>query len=156
MKKNLCALCLSASPMRTFVNRLNRFGDYRIPTPFAWCMSLSYSQCRAAVVDLVARLHSIIHPAGVQPLRRTRGARRRTHSPADGTFKRFRNGSRSLPWRRFLSLRSSSVFARYCGLCRRPHGKQLFFTPLRQRHVWRVRLLEHRHHQNRERPRHCG
>mgnify|MGYP004474654943 CR=1 FL=1 len=57
----------SVSPMRTKVNRLNRFGDFRFPAPLAWCMSLSYSQCRAAVDGFVARLHSIIHPAGVQP-----------------------------------------------------------------------------------------
>ena len=99
----LCELCLSAPPMRTFVNRLNRFGDFRFPIPFAWCLSLSYSQCRAAITGFVARLHSVIHPVGVQPLRRTRGARRGTHSPTDGTFKRFRIGLRSLPWRRLLS-----------------------------------------------------
>ena len=43
------------APMRTKVNRLNRFGDFRFPAPRAWCMSLSYSQCRAAVDGFVAR-----------------------------------------------------------------------------------------------------
>ena len=130
---------LSASPMRTFVNRLNRFGDSRFPIPFAWCLSLSYSQCRAAITGFVARLHSVIHPAGVQPLRRTLGARRRTHSPADGTFKRFRIGLRSLPWRRLLSLnRYSGALAGICCLCRLPHGEQFLSATLRQRRVWHL------------------
>lgn len=120
-------------------------------------MSLSYSQCRAAVDGFVARLHSIIHPAGVQPLRRTHGAERRTHSPADGTFKRFRTGLRSSSWLRLLFLKSSAgISAGIRDLCGRPHCKQLLLAPPRQRHIRRIRLLEHRHHQDRERPRHRG
>ena len=117
-----------APPMRTKVNRLNRF-----PASLAWCMSLSYSQCRAAVDGFVARLHSIIHPAGVQPSRRTRGARHGTHSPADGTFKRFRIGLRSSSWLRLLFLESpAGISAGIRGLCGRPHCRQLLLTPPRR------------------------
>ena len=117
-----------APPMRTKVNRLNRF-----PASLAWCMSLSYSQCRAAVDGFVARLHSIIHPAGGQPSRRTRGARHGTHSSADGTFKRFRIGLRSSSWLRLLFLESSAgISAGIRGLCGRPHCRQLLHTPPRR------------------------
>ena len=122
-----------APPMRTKVNRLNRFGDFRFPAPLAWCMSLSYSQCRAAIDGFVTRLHSIIHPAGVQPSRRTRGARHGTHSPADGTFKRFRIGLRSSSWLRLLFLESpAGISAGIRGLCGRPHCRQLLLTPPRR------------------------
>ena len=117
-----------APPMRTKVNRLNRF-----PASLAWCMSLSYSQCRAAVDGFVARLHSIIHPAGAQPSRRTRGARHGTHSPADGTFKRFRIGLRSSSWLRLLFLESpAGISAGIRGLWGRPHCRQLLRTPPRR------------------------
>ena len=95
-----------APPMRTKVNRLNRFGDFRFPAPLAWCMSLSYSQCRAAVDGFVARLHSIIHPAGcnlrdalvVPGTGRTHP--RTGHSSVSGLDCGHRLGSASCSWNR--------------------------------------------------------
>ena len=154
---NLCVLRVPAPPMRTKVNRLDRFGDFRFPAPRAWCMSLSYSQCRAAVDGFVARLHSIIHPAGVQPPRRTRGARHGTRSPADGTFRRFRIGLRSSSWLRLLFPEpSAGISAGIRGPCGRPHCRRLLLAPPRRRHIRRIRPLGHRRHQDRGRPRHRG
>ena len=90
-----------APPMRTKVNRLNRF-----PAPLAWCMSLSYSQCRVAVDGFVARLHSIIHPAGcnlrdalvVPGTGRTHP--RTGHSSVSGLDCGHRLGSASCSWNR--------------------------------------------------------
>ena len=90
-----------APPMRTKVNRLNRF-----PASLAWCMSLSYSQCRAAVDGFVARLHSIIHPAGcnlrdalvVPGTGRTHP--RTGHSSVSGLDCGHRLGSASCSWNR--------------------------------------------------------
>ncbi len=101
----------------------NRFGDFRFPRAGGLMhVSLLYAVSDGPSRALVVRLHAVIPPVGVQPPRHTRGARHGTHSPADGSFKPLRFGTRPLPRCRLLSLKSSSALSRVGLRGRAPHG----------------------------------
>ena len=113
----------SVSTMSTKGNGQNRFGDFRFPRAGGLMhVSLLYAVSDGPSRALVVRLHAVIPPAGVQPPRHTRGARHGTHSPADGSFKPLRFGTRPLPRCRLLSLKSSSALSRVGLRGRAPHG----------------------------------
>ena len=113
----------SVSTMSTKGNGQNRFGDFRFPRAGGLMhVSLLYAVSDGPSRALVVRLHAVIPPAGVQPPRHTHGARHGTHSPADGSFKPLRFGTRPLPRCRLLSLKSLSALSRGCLRGRAPHG----------------------------------
>ena len=119
--------------MSTKGNGQNRFGDFRFPRAGGLMhVSLLYAVSDGPSRALVVRLHAVIPPAGVQPPRHTRGARYGTHSPADGSFKPLRFGTRPLPRCRLLSLKSSSALSRVGLRGRAPHGGPQSPNPLRR------------------------
>ena len=123
----------SVSTMSTKGNGQNRFGDFRFPRAGGLMhVSLLYAVSDGPSRALVVRLHAVIPPAGVQPPRHTRGARHGTHSPADGSFKPLRFGTRPLPRCRLLSLKSSSTLSRVGLRGRAPHGGPQSSNPSRR------------------------